>query len=149
MSWKTGYPQYKQQLDAYRLELVNAIRDCRFAKINGEDGNYEEAVDALFLILPPEIKILVEKEVRDLLDVIPKETIDRIREMKVVDAHFAARKAEQRYSRSEVDRMFSITVDHLSKAGLLLSSSPRGVGRVGKPKLASEYNKEKGTIDEL
>jgi hypothetical protein len=45
--------------------------------------------------------------------------------------------------------MFSITVDHLSKAGLLLSSSPRGVGRVGKPKLASEYNKEKGTIDEL
>jgi hypothetical protein len=133
MSWKTGFPQYKQQLDAYRLELVNAIRDCRFAKINGEDGTYGEAVDALFLILPPEIKTLVEKEVRDIVDVIPKETIDRIREMKVVDAHFAARRAEERYSRSEVDRMFSITVDHLSKAGLLLSSAPKGVGRVGKP----------------
>ena len=90
MSWKSGFPQYKQQLDAYRLELVNPIRDCRVAKINGEDGNYEEAVDALFLILPPEIKALVEKEVRDIVDVIPKETIDRIREMKVVDAHFAA-----------------------------------------------------------
>lgn len=138
MSWKSQFPQYKQQLDAYRLELVNAIRDCRFTKINGDDGQYEEAVDALFLILPPEIKTLVEKEMRDLLDVIPKETIDRIREMKVVDAHFAARRAEERYSRSEVDRMFSITVDHLSRAGLLLSSSPKGVGRVGKSKPKKE-----------
>jgi len=138
VSWKSQFPQYKQQLDAYRLELVNAIRDCRFTKINGDDGQYEEAVDALFLILPPEIKTLVEKEMRDLLDVIPKETIDRIREMKVVDAHFAARRAEERYSRSEVDRMFSITVDHLSRAGLLLSSSPKGVGRVGKSKPKKE-----------
>ena len=132
MSYKSNFPQYKQQLDAYRLELVNAIRDCRFSKINGDDGSYEEAVDALFLILPPEIKIMVEKEMRDLITVIPKETIDRIRQMKPVDAHFASRRAEQRYSRNEVDRMFSITVDHLSKAGLLLSSSPRGIGRVGK-----------------
>ena len=134
MSWKTGFPQYKQQLDAYRLELVNAIRDCRFAKINGDDNNYEEAVDALFLILPPEIKEHVRKEMRDLSDVVPRATIERIIEMKPVDAHFAKRKTEQKYSRNEVDRMFSITVDHLSKAGLLLSSTPRGVGRVGKKK---------------
>lgn len=131
---RSGYPQYKQQLDAYRLELVNAIRDCRFAKINGDDGNYEEAVDALYLILPPEIKGLVRKEIRDLEDVVPKSTIARILEMKPVDAHFARRKTEQRYTRSETDRMFSITVDHLSNAGLLLSTSPRGVGRVGKKK---------------
>ena len=134
MSWKSGFPQYKQQLDAYRLELVNAIRDCTFAKINGDDNNYEEAVDALFLILPPEIKEHVRKEMRDLSDVVPRATIERIFEMKPVDAHFAKRKTEQKYSRNEVDRMFSITVDHLSKAGLLLSSTPRGVGRVGKKK---------------
>ena len=150
MSWKSQFPQYKQQLDAYRLELVNAIRDCRFAKINSDDNSYGEAVDALFLILPPEIKKLVEKEVRDIVDVIPKETLDRIREMKVVDAHFAARKAEQRYSRSETDRMLSITVDHLSRAGLLLSSTPRGIGKVGMApkKNKKEKEKENESIDE-
>ena len=58
MSWK-GTPQYKQQLDAYRLELVNAIRDCRFAKINSDEGSYSEAVDALFLILPPEDNYII------------------------------------------------------------------------------------------
>ena len=131
MSWK-GTPQYKQQLDAYRLELVNAIRDCRFAKINSDEGSYSEAVDALFLILPPEIKSLVKIEMRGLEEIIPKETLERIGDMRPIDAHFASRKAEQRYSRTEVDRMFSVIVDHLSKAGLLISSSPRGVGRVGK-----------------
>ena len=30
--------------------------------------------------------------------------------------------------------MFSLIVDYLSKAGLLLSSSPRGVGKVGMKK---------------
>ena len=134
MSWKgqSGFPTYKQQLDAYRMELVNAIRDCRFAKINSEEDSYSEAVDALYLILPPEIKDLVKKEMRGLEDVIPKETIERIGEMRPIDAHFASRRAEQKYSRTEVDRMFAVIVDHLSKAGLLLSSTPRGVGRIGK-----------------
>ncbi len=132
MSWKSQFPVYKQQLDAYRLELVNAIRDCRFAKINSDEGSYSESVDALFLILPPELKKLVKLEMRGLEDIIPKETLDRIGEMRPIDAHFASKKAEQRYSRTEVDRMFSLIVDHLSRAGLLLASTPRGVGRVGK-----------------
>ena len=132
MSWKSGFPVYKQQLDAYRLELVNAIRDCRFAKINSEEDSYSEAVDALYLILPPEIKDLVKKEMRGLEDVIPKETLERIGDMKPIDAHFASRKAEMKYSRNEVDRMFAVIVDHLSRSGLLLSSTPKGVGRVGK-----------------
>ena len=142
MSWKgaPGFPTYKQQLDAYRMELVNAIRDCRFAKINSEEDSYSEAVDALFLILPPEIKDLVKKEMRGLEDIIPRETIERIGEMRPIDAHFASRKAEQKYSRTEVDRMFAVIVDHLSKAGLLLSSTPRGVGRVG---MKSKAEKEK------
>ena len=132
MSWNKGTPQYKQQLDAYRLELVNAIRDCRFAKINSDEEQYSESVDALYLILPPELKTLVKKEMRGLQDVIPKATLERIGEMRPIDAHFASRKAEQRYSRTEVDRMFSLIVDHLSRAGLLLASTPNGVGRVGK-----------------
>ena len=132
MSWKSQFPVYKQQLDAYRLELVNAIRDCRFAKINSEEDSYSEAVDALYLILPPEIKDLVKKEMRGLEDVIPKETLERIGDMKPIDAHFASRKAEMKYSRNEVDRMFAVIVDHLSRSGLLLSSTPKGVGRVGK-----------------
>ncbi len=132
MSWKSPFPVYKQQLDAYRLELVNAIRDCRFAKINSDEGQYSESVDALFLILPPELKMLVKKEMRGLQDVIPKSTLERIGEMRPIDAHFASKKAEQRYSRTEVDRMFSLIVDHLSRAGLLLASTPKGVGRVGK-----------------
>ena len=140
MSFKGYQPQYKQQLDAYRMELVNAIRDCRFAKINSEEDSYSEAVDALFLILPPEIKDLVKKEMRGLEDIIPRETIERIGEMRPIDAHFASRKAEQKYSRTEVDRMFAVIVDHLSKAGLLLSSTPRGVGRVG---MKSKAEKEK------
>ena len=142
MSWKgaPGFPTYKQQLDAYRMELVNAIRDCRFAKINSEEDSYSEAVDALFLILPPEIKDLVKKEMRGLEDIIPRETIERIGEMRPIDAHFASRKAEQKYSRTAVDRMFAVIVDHLSKAGLLLSSTPRGVGRVG---MKSKAEKEK------
>ena len=142
MSWKgaPGFPTYKQQLDAYRMELVNAIRDCRFAKINSEEDSYSEAVDALFLILPPEIKDLVKKEMRGLEDIIPRETIERIGEMRPIDDHFASRKAEQKYSRKEVDRMFAVIVDHLSKAGLLLSSTPRGVGRVG---MKSKAEKEK------
>jgi len=129
---RSGFPVYKQQLDAYRLELVNAIRDCRFAKINSDEEQYSESVDALYLILPPELKTLVKKEMRGLQDVIPKATLERIGEMRPIDAHFASRKAEQRYSRTEVDRMFSLIVDHLSRAGLLLASTPKGVGRVGK-----------------
>ena len=151
MSWKSPFPAYKQQLDAYRMELVNAIRDCRFAKINADDESYSEAVDALFLILPPELKAMVKKEIRGLEEVIPKETIERILDMKPIDAHFAARKAEMRYSRNEVDRMFSLTVDNLSRAGLLLSSSPRGIGKVGikrKPRESMDDGNEVQGLEE-
>jgi hypothetical protein len=134
MSFKGYQPQYKQQLDAYRMELVNAIRDCRFAKINADDGTYQEAVDALYLILPPEVKAQVETEMRDYEDFVPKVELERIQTMRPVDAHFAARKIEMKYTRSETDRMLSLVVDYLSKAGLLLSSAPRGVGKVGKKK---------------
>ena len=131
---KSYQPQYKQQLDAYRMELVNAIRDCRFAKINADDGTYQEAVDAMYLILPPEVKAQVEPEIRDYEDFVPKGELERLQTMRPIDAHFAARKIEQKYTRTETDRMFSLIVDYLSKAGLLLSSSPRGVGKVGMKK---------------
>ena len=145
MSYGKSYqPQYKQQLDAYRMELVNAIRDCRFAKINADDGTYQEAVDAMYLILPPEVKAQVEVEIRDYEDFVPQEELDRIGTMRPVDAHFAARKIEMKYTRSETDRMFSLIVDYLSKAGLLLSSAPRGVGKVGKKSTKpKETEKEK------
>lgn len=134
-------PQYKQQLDAYRMELVNAMKDCRYWKITGDDGAYQEAVDALFLILPPEIKVEVRKEMRDYDKFVPKEELDRVQQMRPVDAHFAARKIEEKYTRMETDRMFSLIVDYLSKAGLLLSSSPRGVGRVSKKKKVEKEEK--------
>ena len=134
MSYKGYQPVYKQQLDAYRMEIVNAIRDCRFAKINGDDCTYQESVDALYLILPPEIKIQVESEMRDYEDFVPKVELDRLQTMRPIDAHFAARKIEMKYTRTETDRMFSLVVDYLSKAGLLLSSAPRGVGKIGKKK---------------
>ena len=136
-------PQYKQQLDAYRMELVNAMKDCRYWKINGDDGAYQESVDALFLILPPEIKVEVRKEMRDYDQFVPKEELDRLQQMRPVDAHFAARKIEQKYTRVETDRMFSLIVDYLSKAGLLLSSSPRGVGRVSKKKKIAKEEESK------
>ena len=134
MSSKGYQPQYKQQLDAYRMELVNAIRDCRFAKINGDDGTYQESVDAMYLILPPEVKAQVEPEIRDYEDFVPKGELERLQTMRPIDAHFAARKIEMKYTRTETDRMFYLIVDYLSKAGLLLSSSPRGVGKVGMKK---------------
>jgi len=139
---KSYQPQYKQQLDAYRMELVNAIRDCRFAKINADDGTYQEAVDAMYLILPPEVKAQIEPEMRNYEDFVPKEELERIETMRPVDAHFAARKIEMKYTRTETDRMFSLIVDYLSKAGLLLSSSPRGVGKVGMKKKKPEEKKE-------
>ena len=134
MSSKGYQPQYKQQLDAYRMELVNAIRDCRFAKINADDGTYQESVDAMYLILPPEVKAQVEPEIRDYEDFVPRRELERLQTMRPIDAHFAARKIEMTYTRTETDRMFSLIVDYLSKAGLLLSSSPRGVGKVGMKK---------------
>jgi hypothetical protein len=135
LSSNKGYqPLYKQQLDAYRMELVNAIRDCRFAKINGDDGTYQESVDAMYLILPPEVKAQVEPEMRNYEDFVPRGELERLQTMRPIDAHFAARKIEMKYTRTETDRMFSLIVDYLSKAGLLLSSSPRGVGKVGMKK---------------
>ena len=104
----------------------------------------EKAVDAMYLILPPEVKAQVEVEIRDYEDFVPQEELDRIGTMRPVDAHFAARKIEMKYTRSETDRMFSLIVDYLSKAGLLLSSAPRGVGKVGKKSTKpKETEKEK------
>jgi len=144
LSYKGYQPQYKQQLDAYRLEIVNGIRDCRFAKINGDDETYQESVDALYLILPPEIKAQVEPEMRDYEDFVPKGELDRLRTMRPIDAHFAARKIEMKYTRSETDRMFSLIVDFLSRAGLLLSSAPRGIGKIGKTK--KKLNEEREQV---
>jgi len=142
MSSRGYQPQYKQQLDAYRMELVNAMRDCRFTKINTDDSTYQEAVDALYLILPPEVKAQAALEIRDYEDFVPKHELERLQTMRPIDAHFAARKIEMKYTRSETDRMFSLIVDLLSKAGLLLSSAPRGVGKVGKKRVATEPEKK-------
>ena len=86
---------------------------------------------------------------RDYEDFVPQEELDRLRTMRPIDAHFAARKIEMKYTRSETDRMFSLIVDFLSRAGLLLSSAPRGIGKIGKTKKKLREERQEARKEEV
>jgi|TARA_R100001086_G_scaffold105834_1_gene53240 hypothetical protein len=112
------FQQYKGLLPIEN-ELVDAIRDCRKAAINGaQSGNfapYFEAVQMLYSILPPEIKTDIRKttEYRLMIQGIPPDTRQQLAKLSPLDKSNAQRHLLPKFNKQNADRFFRCIVDQM------------------------------------